>query len=99
MEKSLKGRSEDNSEETSSQMKPPFVKITRFFIILAILFLLPVLPGCGAVGPPIAPEDVGIEAKVREQEQSRDPRGQENQGQTEPEEEVELPTFYPIGTR
>ena len=80
-------------------MKPPFVKVTRSFIILAILFLLPVLPGCGAVGPPIAPEDVGIEAKVREQQQSRDSSGQENQGPSEPDEEMELPTFYPIGTR
>ena len=80
-------------------MKPPFVKVTRSFIILAILFLLPALPGCGAVGPPIAPEDVGIEAKVREQQQSRDSSGQENQGPSEPDEEMELPTFYPIGTR
>ena len=49
-------------------MKQSFLKVTRSIIVLAILSLLPVFSGCGAVGPPIAPEDVGIEAKVREQQ-------------------------------
>lgn len=79
-----------------------YVIDTRSFIILAILSLLPVLSGCGAVGPPIAPEDVGIEAKVREQQQqSRQSKGDlpKDQDLSDPEEAMELPTFYPIGTR
>ena len=83
-------------------MKQSFLKVTRSIIVLAILSLLPVFSSCGAVGPPIAPEDVGIEAKVREQQQqSRQSKSDTpgDQGPSEPEEEVELPTFYPIGTR
>ena len=84
-------------------MKQSFIKVTRSFIILAILLLLPVLPGCGAVGPPIAPEDVGIEAKVREQQRQQSRQSKDaisaDQGLSDQEEAVELPTFYPIGTR
>jgi len=58
--------------------------------------------GCGAVGPPIPPEDVGIEAKIRKQEQEkvRSAGTLSEDGATSIEEEaVELPAFYPIGTR
>ena len=75
-----------------------FVIIIRSLIVLAIVVPFPVLPGCGAVGPPIAPEDIGIEAKVREQErQSRQSKGEspEDQDPSDTEDTVELPTFYP----
>jgi hypothetical protein len=62
-------------------------------IPLGFLALLIFPMGCGAVGPPIPPEDVGIEAKI-------DPAGTSEDTATSIEEEtVELPDFYPIGTR
>ncbi len=58
--------------------------------------------GCAAVGPPIAPEDVGIEAKVRKQQQEniqiKEAISKKDTISVE-EEGVELPVFYPIGTR
>jgi hypothetical protein len=64
------------------------------------LFLSPI--GCGAVGPPIPPEEVGIEAKVRKQQQDQarnEGMPAEDQMTTPAEETVELPALYPIGTR
>jgi hypothetical protein len=64
------------------------------------LFTFPM--GCGAVGPPIPPEDVGIEAKIRKQQRAttKDNVGASEDPATSVEEEtVELPVFYPIGTR
>ncbi len=57
--------------------------------------------GCGAVGPPIPPEEVGIEAKIRKQRQDQASKERSTtEDQISPvEEPVELPTFYPIGTR
>ena len=66
------------------------------FIILSLL------TGCGAVGAPIPPEDVGIAAKVRKQQRDKAPPESTllEDGSTAVEEEtVELPAFYPIGTR
>jgi len=57
-----------------------------------------VLQGCGAVGPPLPPEKIGIEAKIRQQ------RAQENAGQSKQEkiipigeDEVVLPPLQPVG--
>jgi hypothetical protein len=63
------------------------------------LLLSPI--GCGAVGPPIPPEEVGIEAKIRKQRQDQASKERSTtEDQISPvEEPVELPTFYPIGTR
>ncbi len=63
------------------------------------LLLSPI--GCGAVGPPIPPEEVGIEAKIRKQRQDQASKETSTtEDQISPvEEPVELPTFYPIGTR
>jgi hypothetical protein len=67
------------------------------FFVLSIFFV-----GCGAVGPPIPPEDVGIEAKVRKQQRAtaidHDATLEEPAAVIE-EEAVELPALYPIGTR
>jgi hypothetical protein len=49
--------------------------------------------GCGVVGSPIAPEDIGIEAKVRAQRQA------EEQRSTPEEPEVVLPPLQPVGTQ
>lgn len=68
------------------------------FGMMALLFS-PI--GCGAVGPPIPPEEVGIEAKIRKQRQDQASKERSTtEDQISPvEEPVELPTFYPIGTR
>ena len=81
------------------------VWLLRYSCILqqiGVFIFLSLLSGCGAAGSPIAPEDVGIAAKVRKQE--RDKARSEStlleDGTTSVEEEtVELPAFYPIGTR
>lgn len=58
--------------------------------------------GCGAVGKPIPPEDVGIEAKKRKQERETGVE-QGTPGVEEPlpatEQPEELPPLYPVGTR
>jgi hypothetical protein len=67
--------------------------------ILLSLFL-----GCGAVDKPIAPEEVGIEAKVRQQQ--REEAEKESAISSEEDEVIpatdlpeELPSFFPIGVR
>ena len=79
-----------------------FRGMTHWLITFGMLalFLSPI--GCGAVGPPIPPEEVGIEAKARKQRQ--DQAGKEEITAEDPmsstaEEPVELPSLYPIGTR
>ncbi len=70
----------------------PLSLISSFIIVM----------GCGAVGSPIPPEDVGIEAKVRKQQKDLiQPGGalSENSTIAGEKEGVELPTVYPIGTR
>jgi len=74
----------------------------RYVMPLSMVVLLMFPMGCGAVGPPIPPEDVGIEAKIRKQQRSttQDNAGASEDTATSGEEEtVELPGFYPIGTR
>ena len=68
----------------------------------AVGVILSLLLGCGAVGKPIAPEDVGIEAKIKKQE--RESKGEQetpSPDETVPvtEQPEELPSFYPIGVR
>jgi len=79
-----------------------FLAYTHCLIIFGMmaLFLSPI--GCGAVGPPIPPEEVGIEAKLRKQKQDqarKEGMAAEDQTTTPVEEAVELPALYPIGTR
>ncbi|MGP0592870.1 hypothetical protein ACTRXD_10100 [Nitrospira sp. T9] len=74
---------------------------SRYFLIFCILALF-FSSGCGAVGPPIPPEKVGIEAKRLKQQQDR--AKTEEAFDQDPlnvplEEAVELPTVYPIDTR
>lgn len=83
-------------------MNPRPIQTDRFILTLGFVVLLIFSIGCGAVGPPIPPEDIGIEAKIRKQErenaQSEGPLSQDLKTPVE-EEAVELPSFYPIGTR
>jgi hypothetical protein len=74
----------------------------RFMMSVGFLALLTFPMGCGAVGPPIPPEDVGIEAKIRKQQDENAKSNGTLSEDLDPsveEEAVELPTFYPIGTR
>ncbi|MBA3611826.1 MAG: hypothetical protein H0W49_02705 [Nitrospirales bacterium] len=75
---------------------------TQYFLTFCMLVLLFSSKGCGAVGPPIPPENVGIEAKrlKQQQEQARTEGGLDEDPLNVPlEEAVELPTVYPIDTR
>lgn len=75
---------------------------THYFLTFGMmaLFFSPI--GCGAVGPPIPPEKVGIEAKLRKQQQDqarKEGMPAEDQMASPEEEVVELPTVYPIDAR
>lgn len=75
---------------------------TQYFLTFCMLILLFSSKGCGAVGPPIPPENVGIEAKrlKQQQDQARKEGGLDEDPLNVPlEEAVELPTVYPIDTR
>lgn len=83
-------------------MRHIFKTPTRYFLTFCMLALLFSSIGCGAVGPPIPPEKVGIEAKILKQQQ--DQARIEGNLDADPlnvplEEAVELPTVYPIDTR
>lgn len=83
-------------------MIPRPLKSNRFVMSLGFVTLLIFPLGCGAVGPPIPPEDVGIEAKARKQQQENAQSAgtlSEDEDPSVEEEGVELPAFYPIGTR
>jgi len=83
-------------------MIPGPLKSNHFMISLGFLVLLTFPMGCGAVGPPIPPEDVGIEAKIRKQQRATtkdNVLASEDPATPVEEETVELPAFYPIGTR
>ncbi len=60
------------------------------------------LPGCGAIGPPIPPEEVGIAAKLL-REEKRAAKEERKRKTQEPEktmeDEVTLPPLRPIGER
>ena len=69
-----------------------------------MMFLFSVCTACGAVGSPIPPEDVGIEAKLRKQRQQQTKEDLTTEGESTEEipleeEPVTLPPLHPIGTR
>lgn len=68
--------------------------------IYSASLLLCLSTACGAAGPPIAPEEVGLEAKIREQRQPP-PQQDENGVPLIPieEETIQLPTLRPVGAR
>ena len=72
------------------------------FALMVLLFCLG-NQGCGNVGPPIAPEEVGIKATVLEQQSKRvdSPQDSEDEQEVAPieDEEPVLPPLRPIGTR
>jgi hypothetical protein len=71
----------------------------KSFWIVGVL-LTGVVAGCGTVGPPMAPEDIGLAARLRAEEEKA------AKAVVKPEEEIvgeseetELLPVYPIGTR
>ena len=69
-------------------------------LFIPVILCLVFASACGQVSPPIPPEDVGIEAKVREQQrQAKDQAGPADDQVPIEEETVELPALRPIGTR
>ncbi len=77
--------------------------VTAFGLTLAAMMIT---AGCGVVGSPIAPEDVGIAPRLqKEQEMEAQERAQAAQrqqaepGMAEPSSEPELPPLRPVGTR
>ncbi len=85
-----------------ASLHPPVLRSPlrgRTIVLLGALFLWGA--GCGAVGDPIAPEDIGIEAKIlerqRAEEQRSAPEGQPNAPRKEPE--IVLPPLQPVGTQ
>ena len=69
------------------------------FLSIPVILCLLTTAGCGAAGAPIPPEDVGIEAKVREQQKAREQTLQEEEESPIEEEAVTLPALRPVGTR
>lgn len=78
------------------------------FCLFTFTFLLALgLAGCGNVGPPIAPESIGVAAKLKKEqlkkEQEKAAPGEPGREAPPPEaeapsEEEALPEFRPIGT-
>jgi len=68
------------------------------------LFLILVMgsaQGCGVVGPPLPPEDIGIEAKIRSQKQAETHTTENGEQQVVPldQEDVTLPPIQPLGAQ
>ena len=77
------------------------------------LLVVDLLAGCGLAGPPIAPEDIGIAAKVeeerREAQRLEGQDGEQERALVEPgarppeeeaaQEDIILPPLRPIGTQ
>lgn len=72
-------------------------------IIFSLLFggMIFIVQSCGVVGPPLAPEDIGIEAKIRSQEKAEANAIENGEKEIVPidQENVSLPPLRPIGTQ
>ncbi len=70
--------------------------------MIAAMYLCMIV-GCGAAGSPIAPEDVGLEAKIRKQQQESQSLLNQSDSADDPipleEEPVKLPPLHPVGIR
>lgn len=69
--------------------------------LLLLFLLLPILltQSCGAVGPPLPPEDIGIEAKIRSQQQATQNKLEQAEIEIVPidQENAMLPIIQPLG--
>lgn len=57
--------------------------------------------GCGSIGPPMAPEDIGLAARLRAEQEKAAKAEPKPKAEGEEEEipDEELAPLYPIGTR
>ena len=96
----LRANSLEQEKANTMNARPLPLSGLKMIISFCVVSIFPV--GCGAVGPPIPPEEVGIEAKIMKQQRAK---AKENDlGSAEPdvvieEDVIELPALYPIGTR
>ncbi len=79
------------TEELKQMLDDSRRSALRRILVLTVLFS--VAAGCGVTGSPIAPEDIGIEAKIRAQRQAEEKRS------TPEEPKVILPPLQPVGTQ
>lgn len=68
------------------------------WIGLAAVVVLDLAGGCGKIGSPIPPEDIGIAAKLERERQER-AAGDSKESEPHPDDEVELPPLRPVRTR
>jgi len=75
-----------------------FPRIPFSLLLGGIMFLV---QSCGVVGPPLAPEDIGIEAKIRSQEKAEAHTIENGEQEIVPldQENVSLPSLQPLGTQ
>lgn len=80
--------------------------LTKFWVIFTVVLMgIGSVGGCGTVGPPIAPEDTGIAAKLQKAKEKEKEKEKAAKVEREPAEEtatqedVPLPPSRPIGTR
>ena len=72
---------------------------------LAVVLVLGLVAACGVVGPPMAPEDVGVSRTVEFQKrrdalEAQQREAAESQAASEPQgQDVDLPPVRPFGTR
>ncbi|MDA0739411.1 MAG: hypothetical protein O2999_12365 [Nitrospirae bacterium] len=75
---------------------------TRHLLLsLVLLVMICTVQGCGVVGPPLPPEDIGIEAKIQSQKQAAENQAENNESSIVPlgEEDVTLPPLQPLGAQ
>lgn len=65
-------------------------------VVLAGVLLVGLLTGCGVVGPPIPPEDVGVAATIARQKKALNSQG-EQKSKVEAPAPVEGPSLGPVG--
>lgn len=69
-----------------------------FFFLGAMLYFV---HGCGVVGPPLPPEDIGIEAKIRSQQKAKAGKSENVEEEIIPidQEEASLPPLKSLGAQ
>ncbi len=74
---------------------------THLLISQVLLVVMCSVQGCGVVGPPLPPEDIGIEAKIRSQKQAEENSTENKEPPIVPlgEEDVTLPPLQPLGAQ
>jgi hypothetical protein len=78
-------------------------RLPRRTALLALLIggAMVIMQSCGVVGPPLPPEDIGIEAKIRSQKQATEKTTEDRESKLVPldQEEVSLPPLQPLGAQ